>query len=236
MPVLLLARGDQDSKSLLRHAIEARYGLGPPAIETLMVQLKGRTRAKIGPVATWVPVEGTAYFRFPFSMRWNFTLRPAGVSLSSDEAAFDGAVCRTRHNHEAISVVSDAEQVVISQARVWTAGAILLMPLAEHYVELSIRGERQLDATHIDAHTTTCLTLNEDHTLESTATECINPSTGKLQNFSIQLSEGQEVIGELMLPRKISVCWDSQPELELSPVAVEINAAYSEALFRLENS
>ena len=36
MPVLLLARGDQDSKSLLRRAIEARYGLGPPAIETLM--------------------------------------------------------------------------------------------------------------------------------------------------------------------------------------------------------
>ena len=89
MPVLLLARGDQDSKMMLRHAIEARYGLGPPAIETLKLQLKGRTRAKIGPVAAWVPLEGTAYFKFPFSIRWNFTMRPGGVALSSGEEAFE---------------------------------------------------------------------------------------------------------------------------------------------------
>ena len=236
MPVLLLARGDQESKSLLRHAIEARYGLGPPAIETLMVQLKGRTRAKIGPVAAWVPVEATAYLKFPFSMRWNFTMRPAGVSLSSSEAAFDGAVCRMRHNHEPMTVVSDAQQVESSKARVWTAGAILLMPLAEHYVELSMGTERQLDATNTETRTTTRLTLHEDHTLDSTTTECFNPATGKRQNFSIQLSEGQEVVGDLMLPRKISVCWDNQPEYELTPVAVEINGAYNDALFRLESN
>ncbi len=56
MPVLLLARGDQESKALLRRAIEARYGLGPPVLETLKLQLKGRARAKVGPVTTWVPL------------------------------------------------------------------------------------------------------------------------------------------------------------------------------------
>jgi hypothetical protein len=221
---------------MLRHAIEARYGLGPPAIETLKLQLKGRTRAKIGPVAAWVPLEGTAYFKFPFSIRWNFTMRPGGVALSSGEEAFDGEVCRKRHNREEITIVSDAEQVASAQARAWTAGAILLMPLAEYYVELSMSDERNLDATNRDLRVTTRLSLNEDHTLDSTATECLNPATGKRQNFSIQLSEGQEVVGDLMLPRKISVCWDSQPEFELAPVGVEINAAYSEALFRLESN
>ncbi len=236
MPVLLLARGDQDSRSLLRRAIEARYGLGPPTIETLKIQLKGRIRAKIGPVATWVPLEGTAYFKFPFSLRWNFTMRPAGVALSSGEEAFDGEVCRTRHNRDPISVVNSAEQVASAQARVWTAGAILLMPLTEHYVELRLGGERNLDATNTDSRVTTRLSLNENHTLDSTMTECINPATGKRQNFSIQLSEGQEPVGDLMLPRKISVCWDNHPEFELAPVGVEINAPYNEALFRLESS
>lgn len=236
MPVLLLARGDQDSKMMLRHAIEARYGLGPPAIETLKLQLKGRARAKIGPVAAWVPIEGTAYFKFPSSIRWNFTMRPAGVSLSSGEEAFDGKVCRKRHNREAISEVSTAEQVASAQARVWTASAILLMPLTEYYVELSTAGERNLNATNTELRVTTRLSLNEDHTLDSTASECLNPATGKRQTFSIQLSEGQEVVGDLMLPRKISVCWDRQPEFELAPVGVEINAAYNEALFRLESN
>ena len=107
---------------------------------------------------------------------------------------------------------------------------------AEYYVELSMGDERFLNATNTDSRITTRLCLNEDHTLDSTATECLNPATGKRQNFSIQLSEGQEVVGDLMLPRKISVCWDSQPEFELAPVGVEINAAYSEALFRLESN
>ncbi|MEO8396250.1 MAG: hypothetical protein ABI700_24865 [Chloroflexota bacterium] len=236
MPVLLLARGDQDSRTLLRRAIEARYGLGPPAIETLKLHLKGRTRTKIGPVATWVPLEGTAYFKFPFSLRWNFTMRPGGVTLSSGEEAFDGEVCRTRHNRDPITVVSDAEHVASAQARIWTTGAFLLMPLAEYYVELRLGGERNLDATNTDARVTTRLSLNEDHTLDSTMTECVNPATGKRQNFSIQLSEGQEPVGDLMLPRKISVFWDKQPEFELAPVGVEINAAYDEALFRLESN
>jgi len=236
MPVLLLARGDPDSRTLLRRAIEARYGLGPPAIETLKLQLKGRTRTKIGPLATWVPFEGTAYFKFPFSIRWNFTMRPAGVALSSGEEAFDGAVCRKRHNRDPITIVSDAEQVASALARVWTTSAILLMPLTEHYVELHRTNALNLDATNTDYKVTTRLSLNEDHTLDSTATECLNPSTGKRQNFSIQVSEGQEVIGDLMLPRKISLCWDSQPEFEFTPVAVEINGAFDEALFRLESN
>jgi len=236
MPVLLLARGDQDSRTLLRRTIEARYGLGPPAIETPKLDLKGRTRTKIGPVATWVPLEGTAYFKFPFSIRWNFIMRPAGVALSSGEEAFDGETCRKRHNKEAVTVVSDATQVESAQARVWTVGATLLMPLTEHYVELRISGEHNLDAMNTDNHITTRLSLNEDHSLASTTTECINPSTGKRQNFSIQLSEGQTVIGDLMLPRKFSMCWDNQPEYELAPVGVEVNAAYSEGWFRLESN
>ena len=198
--------------------------------------LKGRARAKIGPVATWVPVEGTAYFKFPFSMRWNFTMRPAGVSLSSGEEAFDSMVCRKRHNREPIIAVSDAEQVASSQARVWTAGAVLLMPLTEYYVELSMSGERELDATNTDAHITTRLTLKEDHTLDSTADRVYQPLHWQTAEFLDSTVRRAGSHRRFDAAAQNHCLWDSQPEFELAPVAVEINAAYSEALFRLESN
>ena len=81
MPVLLLAQGDTTSKDMLRHAIEARYGLRPPVLESLQIDFKGRVRAKLGPINTWVPVEATAYFNFPTSMRWDFSVKAAGVQI-----------------------------------------------------------------------------------------------------------------------------------------------------------
>jgi hypothetical protein len=235
MPVLLLARGDSDSKTMLRRAIEARYGLGPPAIETLRLDLKGRTRAKVGPVSTWMPLEGIAYFKFPMSVRWDFTMRPVGVPLNSGAAAFDGATCRKRHNRDPITVIDDAEQMASAQARMWTVCAVLLTPLAEHFVELKATGERTLDAIHTEAGITTHLQLHEDHTLDFAATECLNPDSGKRQTYMLRISDGQAVVGDLMLPRKVGTFWDEQQESELSPVAVGNNPTVDEALFRLEH-
>ena len=42
MPVLLLAQGDPQAKDLLRKAIHARYGLRPPALDSLHINFKGR--------------------------------------------------------------------------------------------------------------------------------------------------------------------------------------------------
>src|SRR5262249_2323729 len=156
--------------------------------------------------------EGTAYFKFPFFIRWNFTMRPAGVALSSGEEAFDGEVCRKRHNREPITVVSDAEQDAPAQARVWTGVPMLATPLPEQYVELKTAGERNLIAFNTDFKIMTRLNLNEDHTLDSTTTNCLHPTSGKRQNFLLQLSEGQQLVGGLMLPRKITTCWDGEAE------------------------
>ncbi len=236
MPVLLLARGDQDSKSMLRHAIEARYGLGPPAIDTLRLELKGRTRTKIGPVATWVPLEGVVYFKFPDSVRWDYAVRPAGVKLSRNASAFDGTTCRKRHGTEPISVINDAERVASAWARLWTAGAVLLTPLTEHYVELQMADEHTLNVTHVDAKITTAIHFNQDHTIDFTQIDCVNPANGKTQTYTLKLSEGQAEISDLMLPRKVVISWSDEPEMELSPVAAEINPAVDDGLFRLESN
>lgn len=235
MPVLLLARGDQESKTLLRRAIEARYGLGPPAIETLKIELKGRTRTKVGPVGTWMSLEGIAYFKFPHSVRWDFTVRPVGVALNSGVEAFDGAACRKRHSRDQVTLVDDAERVASAQARLWAVCAVLLMPLAEHFVELRTAGERSLDAVHTETGITTHIQLNADHTLDYTSADCVNPTSGKKQTYMLRMSEGQAVVDDLMLPRKVAAFWDDQPEMELSPVAVENNPTVDDGLFRLEH-
>jgi hypothetical protein len=233
MPVLLLARGDQESKMLLRHAIEARYGISPLAIETLKLEVKGRTRIKVGPVATWIPLDGIAYFKFPFSVRWNFTTHPVGVLRGGGEEAFDGATCRKRQGQD-VTTIKDTAPIKGAHARLWTICALLLMPLSEHFVELRATGEHSLDATHVEHGITTHLQLNDDHTLETASTDCVNPATKKVQAYALRLSEGQKEIGGMMLPGKITVCWDEQPEMEVSPVSVEVNPAVDEGLFRLE--
>lgn len=48
MPVLLMARGDQSARLALGRAIEARYGMRPPVLDTLQVDFAGRAYVKVG--------------------------------------------------------------------------------------------------------------------------------------------------------------------------------------------
>lgn len=235
MPVLMLARGDQDSKNLLRHAIEARYGLGPPAMDTLKIEMKGRIRTKVGPVATWMPVEGAACFRFPHTARWNYTMRPVGIALTSGAEACDGTACYRRESHEPVTVIEDTGSVLSLQARLWAIAAVLLVPLAEQFVELRVAGERALEVVNTERGLTAHLHLHDDNTLDFVSTECLNPNTGRTQTYFLRMSEGQAIVDDLMLPRKVSTFWDDQPEMELAPTTVANNPTFDDAFFRLEH-
>ncbi|HVU10025.1 MAG TPA: hypothetical protein VHD90_02055 [Phototrophicaceae bacterium] len=235
MPVLLLARGDQPSRTLLRRAIEARYGLGAPALETCKLEVKGRARAKIGPVATWVTLEGTSYLKFPFLLRWNFSMRPAGVAITSSALAFDGEVARRRDGKDRVTVVEGAAEAVSMRARLWAVCAALLTPLTEHYVELKTIDARSFEARHTEAKIAARLHLHDDDTLDFTATECLNPASGTQETFTLQLSDGQTMFGDLMMPRKIAVLWGDQAEIEIAPVKAECNIPLDDSLFRLES-
>lgn len=234
MPVLLLARGDQESKNLLRRAIEARYGFGPSALETLQLQLNGRARAKVGPVTAWIPLEITASFKFAFAVRWDYNAHLAGIPISGGAEAFDGETYRKRHSHDPISVLSTADEIASIRARLWTMSALLLTPLGEAFVDLKAAGERSFDATHREMELTTRLYLKPDATLDFVETRCLNPATGRMQTYSVYALNGQRMVGDLMLPRKMGIAWDKQPEVEFTPTAASINPAIDERVFRLE--
>ena len=233
MPVLLLAQGDAEAKDLLRKAIEARYGLRPPALESLQIDFKGRVRAKVGPVTTWLPVDATAYFQFPTSMRWDFTVKPMGVPVQRGLDAFDGTTYRRLRGSNTPQVISDETQVTSVQRRLWAIAALFLTPLGDHFVKLSATGSHSLDATNTTLDDTVSLYLRPDNTLDYVQVACLNPDSNQQQTFTLRLSTDQAPVNEFMLPRKISAFWDDAPYFEVEPVRVDSSPQFTEALFTL---
>jgi hypothetical protein len=233
MPVLLLAHGDPQAKDMLRKAIEARYGLRPPALDSLKIDFKGRARAKIGPVNTWVPVEATAYFRFPTAMRWDFNVKPLGLSVQRGIEAFDGTTYRTSRGGKKPTEVSDAEQVSSLRRRLWAIAAILLTPLGDHFVKLTLNGDQSFNATNTQLHDATSIYLRSNNTLDYVAVECLNPGN-RQQQFIMRLSDDQRAVNDLILPSKISAFWENDPFFEVEPVTVESNPTIADSVFTLE--
>lgn len=236
MPVLLLAQGDSKAKDMLRNAIEARYGLQPPALESLRIDFKGRVRTKVGPIATWVPVDATAHFLFPNAMRWDFTVRPVGVTIQRGIEAFDGTVYRRTRGGSEPTVISDAEAVQSIQRRLWAIAALLLTPLGEMFVTLALKDEACFEALNTEIQAAVSLCLLDNNTLHSVTVPCLNPDSGNIQNFIIQLSEEQTPVDEFMLPRKISTFWDDAPYFEVDPVAVQSNPEIPPSVFTLNEN
>ena len=236
MPVLLLAQGDAEAKDLLRKAIEARYGLRPPALENLQINFKGRVRAKIGPIVAWVPVETTAYFQFPTSMRWDFTAKPMGVSVQRGVDAFDGTTYRRTRGGSGPQIIGDNQQINSIQGRLWAIAALFLTPLGEHFVKLTATGKNTLDATNTTINDTVSLYLRPDNTLDHVQVTCLNPDTEKQQTFLLRTSTDQTSVNEFMLPHKISAFWDDAPYFEVEPIRVESNPQITEAIFTLSTA
>jgi hypothetical protein len=233
VPVLLLAQGDAEAKDLLRKAIEARYGLRPPALESLQIDFKGRVRAKIGPITAWVPVDATAYFQFPTSMRWDFTVKPVGVSMQRGVDAFDGATYRRMRGGGTPQMVGDNQQINSIQGRLWAIAALFLTPLGEHFVKLTATGSNSLDATNTQINDTVRLCLRPDNTLDHVQVACLNPDTDKQQTFFLRTSTDQSAVSEFMLPCKISTFWDDTPYFEVEPIRVDSNSNIAETVFTL---
>lgn len=232
MPVLLLAQGDPPAKELLKQAITARYGLRPPAIESLAIQFRGRARVKVGPVSAWVPVDASASFLFPTAMRWDFVVKPIGLEIQRGIEAFDGAVCRRARGTQA-TVIETPEQVSSMQGRLWAIAALLLTPLGEAFVQLKAGGDHSLEAVNTRLNNTVQLHLRDNHTLDYVEVTCLNPDSDRVQRFTLRLSTEQKPIDELMLPLKISAFWDDAPYFEAEPVKVELNPTIPESVFTL---
>lgn len=233
MPVLLLAQGDPAAKDMLRRAIEARYALSPPAIENAIMDFKGRARAKVGPVTTWVPLHIRASFRFPTAFRWDFSVRPVGVPVQRGVESYDGSIYRQKRGKR-VEIMNDDDVIHSLRHRLWAMAAVLLTPLGEHFVRLQMDNDRHFEATNTMLGDTVQLHLRPDHTLEQVNVCCLNPDSGKMQTFRLMLSSEQIPVNDIILPRKIQSFWDDQPYYEVEPVGIENRTAIADEIFTLE--
>lgn len=236
MPVLLLAQGDPHAKDLLRRAIEARYGASPPVIESLDIKMKGRLRAHVGPIAAWIPLELQARFRFPSAMRWDFTVRPAGLAVQRGVDAFDGAVYRRQRGSDPPEVIPDQNLVQSAQRRLWALAALFLTPLGDHFVRLSQADSRVFEAANTLINDAVRLHLRPDSALEQIEVTCFNPEAGRDQRFSLRLSAEQRPVDGVMLPCRISAFWDDEPYFEAEPARVVSNPDIPDSVFALASS
>ena len=235
MPVLLLAQGEPAAKDMLRQAIEARYGMRPPALDSLRLDFKGRERVKVGPVSTWVPVDATAYFHFPKAMRWDFNVKPLKMSVQRGAEAYDGEVYRTTRGRKEPTVINDPEQVHSMRRRLWGVASILLTPLSDMFVNLTAVDSASFEATNTKLDDTARITLRADNKLNEVRVKCLNPDTNKEQDYVILLSEELVTINDLILPAKLTVQWDNDPSFELEPIAADINPQIPDAVFMLQD-
>ncbi len=233
MPVLLLAQGDTQAKDLLRKAINARYGLRPPALESLHINFRGRVRAKIGPVNMWVPVEAIGRFCFPDKMRWDFAVKAAGVQINSGVEAFDGTTYRTTRGAKITSTTHDLEPVQSMQQRLWAIAAVMLTPLGEHFVKITSSVTNELEASNTRINSTVTLHLRADQTLNYVETYCRNPDTGRQEMFTLRLSDELIAMGDLILPTKISAFWNNESYFEVEPEAAAANPTILPDVFAL---
>lgn len=233
MPVLLLAQGDVASRDLLRKAIVARYGLRPPVLESLMIQFKGRVRARLGPITTWVPVEATGRFLFPSAMRWDFMIKAVGVQINSGIEAFDGQAYRTARGGKSATIIENPVAIHSMQERLWAIAAVLLTPLGEDFVRLESTGEATFQARNTRFDGAVCLNVRDDGALDRVEVQCLNPDSDTQQVFRLQLSDDLRPFDDLILPRKINAFWDDEPYYELEPVIAEANPTIPDEVFAL---
>ena len=236
MPILLLSRGDKEGRDLLRKALEARYGMNVPSIETLKIDFAGRVRAKLGPISTWVPLETTTYFAFPGKGRWDFSIRAVGVPLKGGSNAVSGMGYRKRQRNGEVEIVTHPEHARAARLWCYTAGGMLLIPLSQQFIELKGTGERSFIAINLETKDSIEVTLYEDFTVSKVSTRCANPEMNfQEQLFTLLAEDGQIAVNEFMLPAKLTTLWDDEEENEVKPVTVEMNPTLSDSIFTLES-
>ena len=234
MPVLLLAQGDPQAKDILRKAIEARYGARPPALDSLQIDFKGKAHTKIGPITAKVPVDVTAYFKFPTAMRWDFTVKPLKLPVQRGVEAYNGEIYRTVRGGKQATVITDEQQIDSMRCRLWAVAAILLTPLSDMVVKLTTTGDYSLKATNTKLNDDAEIFLREDYSLDHVLVNCLNPDTNQQQNYLLRPAEELVNVDDLLLPNKISVFWDDEVSFEVKPSAVQSNPEIPDSVFELK--
>jgi len=234
MPILLLCYGEPEAKDMLRRAIIARYGMSPPALDSLEIDFEGRFRTKVGPVKAWVPLEVKTRFDFPSYMRLDFVAKPMGMAVRRGIEAFDSDLYRTTRNNGDVVEITNYEQIESVRRRMWTMAAIMLTPLSETFIKLSVIDENTIRVENTVMDDQLEMHFAPDGAVESVQVMCLNVDTNKQQCYRLTLSEESETVNELIIPSQIQAYWDDKISFEMHAKKIDVNPALAQDIFTLE--
>jgi hypothetical protein len=233
MPVLLLCQGDAEAKNRLRRAIEARYGINPPAIEKISMSFRGRAHTKIGPVKTWIPVEAKASFVFPTHLRWEFAVKPMNLPVQKGIETYDGKMYRSQKAIGANKESVKTDFISSARGRLWQMAAILHTPMSDYYIKVSSCGSDCIIAENTKLNDAVHIYLRQNDTMDYAAVRCFNPEKEREQKLFLRLSEEIRNVNGMMMPSQVSAFWDDEPYFEMEPIHVDTNPKLPDDTFTL---
>lgn len=232
MPVLLMARGDEAARDLLKKAIAARYGVRPIVIDTLKLVFAGRVYTSIGPLKRWVPLDATAAFRFPDAMRWDYKAKAIpGIKTTVGTECYDGNKLYMLRASQLRDVSDDALMMESAQRRLWAMATLLLMPLSDHFVQLRQVSDYVLVATNTQLDVDAQVHFDPSCWIDGVSVNCVNPETRRVQRFSLRIERELVRLGDVLLPKVVRAYWDDTPWYELMPQQAVLNEEFSAEVF-----
>ncbi len=233
MSTLLLTQGDPAALNLLRRAIAARYFISPPALESLRVDYRGRGHVKLGHMHSWVPLEAVLFFHFPDSMRWNYTIKPLGVTLRRGSGSF---VKGTFYSEQQPAPVTHSTMLEHLRLSIWAMGALMLTPLSQPTIYLESRTDHSFIIHNTENEDQFEVLLYDDYLVRAIRFSSPMLSEETRQPISICPSREQTVLDGLTVPRRVEVLRGSTLLYEADVANVAANPMLSTSFFRADTA
>lgn len=237
MSFFILAQTNPIGRDLLRKLVATRYGVSPPAMDTLRIRFEGRSKATLMGLSQWAKVEATATYMFPDRYRWDFRIRMFRLLRSSFTTSFDGSAV---YEQRGLNATRNAEAAAVTSARrrAWAETLLFISPLL---VNENARVEG-LDMTSFRAFMpgaqgdddAATVHLDEQNRMTEVTINRMDPADGQHKRQSLRPSGELTRVDTLVVPQIIGRYWDDELFMELSPVEVELNPELSLKHFVLE--
>lgn len=235
MPFLLLTQGDTIGLDLLKKLVDNRYGGSPPSIDALRVTYDGWSQARLGPLPLRATVRAVATYRFPFEMRWEFSIRVMRFMRSRYTTAFDGTTVYEEQRAK-ISETTNEAAVQSARARAWSEAVYFVSPMiSDHAVRVEA----------VDSHTFKALApghpdlaavvhLNDDNVMQYVEIDRMDPNDNSLKRQRLEPSDELVRVDGLLMPAELRRYWNGDLFMTLKPIQAELNPALKTEDFRLE--
>jgi len=227
--ILLLSKGDEKAKYLLRNAIAAHYGNHPTAFESIHMKLDGRVAQHTRFMKLWLDLNLDIHFQFPSQFRQDYRANFLKLPVMNISEAFDNQVYYQKNRNQPVMQTTDTAYLATVQERLWSYATMLLIPLSEVFVQLSYQGMLCFTAYNLKTCISSTIQLYDNYQLKQiTVTSHETQST-----FQLELSQETNNINDVKIFKHIQVLLDGVFVYDLYPAEVNLESEFDEGIFQI---